>query len=103
MERKVMKAMTAMMENTAPTQKKNLSPFSQVLQKSCRYMMCVIKVQRASTPDSPPMAAVHGWLYAMFHTRNAEKPMRVPKDEYPILTYVLFIAIMSKKDLPKLA
>lgn len=95
-ERKVIKATTAMMEKTTPAQKKNFSPFSQVLQKSWTYMMWVTSVQRARTPDSPPMAAVHGWLNAMFQTKNAENPISKPNEAYPILIYVLLTPMITK-------
>lgn len=34
----------------------------------------------AYLPDSPPMAAVQGCSYTMFHTRKAENPISIPKD-----------------------
>lgn len=83
--RKVMKAVTATTEKKIPTAMKNLRPLSHVRQKSCRYMMCVTRAQSAKTPDRPPMAAVHGCLYAIFQTRNADNPTRVPKAAYPML------------------
>lgn len=34
----------------------------------------------AYLPDSPPMAAVQGCSYTMFHTMKAENPISIPKD-----------------------
>lgn len=48
--RKVMEAVTARAEKNTPTARKNLRPLSQVRQKSCRYMTCVTRHQKASTP-----------------------------------------------------
>lgn len=47
----------------------------------------------ATVPDNPPIAAVHGCLYAMFQTKKAENPTSIPKVAYPILTYVLLFPI----------
>ena len=46
-----------------------------------------------TVPDNPPIAAVHGCLYAMFQTKNAENPTSIPKVAYPILMYVLLFPI----------
>lgn len=55
-DRKLMKATTANREKNTPMKRKNLSPFSQVLQKSCRYMTWVIRVQSANTPEGQTQA-----------------------------------------------
>lgn len=62
--------------------------------------MCVTKAHSARTPDNPPIAAVHGCLYAMFQTRNAENPTNIPTHAYPTLTYVFLNAIAAVKSTP---
>lgn len=58
---KAMKAAAANREKKTPMKKKSLRPFSQVLQRSCRYMTWVMRVQSANTPEGEKVQKVTLW------------------------------------------
>lgn len=65
-DKKAMKATTANREKKTPMEKKNLRPFSQVLQRSCRYMTWAMMVQSANTPEGQRVQEITFWWSPVF-------------------------------------